>query len=174
MDQAPEGEPVELIWADSPAEQAKRDRVGGPPDAVQRRPRAGRYGQSSFHGTRALSPSYVPRWKRWIIPFTAVITKEDKKTFDRTTNTVKIITPHSAKGHEFPVVFLVRPRHAPGVRPRRRRVGEDGPGGLRGSDPGEGSAPRHLHEVQQLPGHPEHRRDLRSPLAVARPVRGGA
>lgn len=105
MDQAPEGEPVELIWANSPAEQAKAiaweahlmlsggDREPGDMAIVIPR----------YRGTLNF---ICPALEAMDIPFTAVVNKEDKKYFDRTKNTVKIITPHSAKGHEFPVVFL--------------------------------------------------------------------
>ena len=105
IDQAPDGEPVELIWANSPAEQARAiawethlmlssgDREAG--DIAVVIPR--------YKGTLSF---ICPALEAMKIPFTTVVTKEDKKNFDRTTNTVKVITPHSAKGHEFPVVFL--------------------------------------------------------------------
>lgn len=105
MDQAPKGEPVELIWANSPGEQARAiaweahlmlssgDREPG--DLAVVIPR--------YKGTLNF---ICPALEAMQIPFTSVVSKEDKKYFDRTTNTVKIITPHSAKGHEFPVVFL--------------------------------------------------------------------
>ncbi|MFD2028421.1 3'-5' exonuclease [Promicromonospora aerolata] len=105
IDQAPDGEPVELIWANSPAEQARAiaweahlmlsssEREAG--DIAVVIPR--------YKGTLRF---ICPALEAMKIPFTTVVTKEDKKNFDRTTNTVKIITPHSAKGHEFPVVFL--------------------------------------------------------------------
>lgn len=105
MDEAPDGEPVELIWANSPAEQARAiaweahlmlssgDRDPGDMAVVIPR----------YRGTLNF---ICPALEAMGIPFTAVVSKEDKKYFDRTRNTVKIITPHSAKGHEFPVVFL--------------------------------------------------------------------
>ncbi|WP_088320453.1 3'-5' exonuclease [Kineosporia sp. R_H_3] len=105
MDQAPDGEPVDLIWADSPAEQA----------AVV----AWEVSMMLASGDREPGDIAViiPRYKGLVghirsafdaveIPYAAVVSKDDKKAFDRTTNTVKIITPHSAKGHEFPVVFF--------------------------------------------------------------------
>jgi len=105
IDQAPEGEPVELIWANSPAEQARaiaweidlmlssEDREAG--DIAVVIPR--------YKGTLSF---ICPALEALKIPFTTVVSKEDKKYFDRSKNTVKIITPHSAKGHEFPVVFM--------------------------------------------------------------------
>ncbi|WP_151084527.1 3'-5' exonuclease [Nocardioides cynanchi] len=105
MDQAPDGEPVDLIWAASPAEQAA---------AIAWEAHLMRSSGDREPGDMAV---VIPRYKGLIgqirpaldaleIPYTAVMSKDDKKAFDRTTNTVKIITPHSAKGHEFPVVFL--------------------------------------------------------------------
>jgi DNA polymerase III delta prime subunit len=105
IDQAPEGEPVELIWANSPAEQARaiaweidlmlssEDRAAG--DIAVVIPR--------YKGTLSV---ICPALEALKIPFTTVASKEDKKYFDRFKSTVKIITPHSAKGHEFPVVFM--------------------------------------------------------------------
>lgn len=105
MDQAPDGEPVDLIWAASPAEQAAAiaweahlmlssgDRKPG--DIAVVIPR--------YQG---LVGQIRPAFDALNVPYAAIMSKEDKKAFDRTTNTVKIITPHSAKGHEFPVVFL--------------------------------------------------------------------
>ena len=105
LDQAPQGEPVELIWAESPAEQARAiaweinlalssgDRLPG--DIAIIIPR--------YKGTITF---IAPALEAMGIPFEAVVSKDAKKAFDRTTNTVKLITPHSAKGHEFLVVFL--------------------------------------------------------------------
>ncbi|GAA1999094.1 3'-5' exonuclease [Nocardioides kribbensis] len=105
LDQAPDGEPVELIWANSPVEQAKAIAWETQQMLVSgdRKPRDIAVVIPRYKGTLAF---ICPALEALSIPFTTVITKEDKKTFNRTADTVKIITPHSAKGHEFPVVFM--------------------------------------------------------------------
>ena len=105
LESAPPGEPVELIWAETPAEQARaiaweihRMVSSGDRDPGDIAVVIVRYRGTLMH--------IAPALEAMGIPFTAVVSKDDKKYFDRGANTVKIITPHSAKGHEFPVVFL--------------------------------------------------------------------
>lgn len=103
-DSAPDGEPVELIWAESWDEQAKvvaweinlmlsgEDRRAGDIAILV----------TTKWGTLRRLREVLTRSG---VPFT-VVDKENAADFDRSSDTVKIMTVHSAKGHEFPVVFL--------------------------------------------------------------------
>lgn len=105
LDYAPDGEPVVLVNADSREEQARAAawEIAEMIVSGQREPRDIAVVLSQIQGNLA---NLRQAFDEFEIPYTAVVTKEDKKTFDRTLNTVKIITAHSAKGNEFPVVIL--------------------------------------------------------------------
>ncbi|TNC16608.1 hypothetical protein FHE66_14625 [Georgenia sp. 311] len=125
-DEAPEGEPVELIWADSWDEQAEaigwevatmlRDGDRLPQDiGILVTRRSGTFSRL----TKVLEAHSVPH---------TVVNRENAHTFDRSHNAVKLMTVHSAKGHEFPVVFLFGLEALPSFEPddieslRRARV----------------------------------------------------
>lgn len=104
IDEAPEGSPVDLIWASSWDEQANcvaceidtmLDISGLQPQDIgvlvtQYR---GAYGRIK----RALDEYEIPY---------AAMDPKDKGDFDLFSNTVKLLTVHSAKGYEFKVVVL--------------------------------------------------------------------
>ncbi|WP_162242668.1 3'-5' exonuclease [Cellulomonas sp. Leaf395] len=101
---APDGEPVDLVWAASWNEQARcaaweiRQMI----DTGKRRPGHIAILVTQIAGTvRRLSDALNAQ----AIPF-EVIDRTNSDSFDPTTATVKIVTVHSAKGHEFPVVIL--------------------------------------------------------------------
>jgi DNA polymerase III delta prime subunit len=104
LDQAPDGPPVDLVWAESWDEQANciateiSTMLG--PSSLEPRDIAilvtqyrGAYGRIK----RALD--------EFAIPYSAMESK-DKAEFDLFSNTVKLLTVHSAKGYEFKVVIL--------------------------------------------------------------------
>lgn len=103
-DSALDGEPVDLVWAVSWDEQARcvaweiRQMI----DSDERQPGDIAILVTQIAGTvRRLSNALAAQ----AIPF-EVIGKTNFDSFDPTTASVKIITVHSAKGHEFPVVIL--------------------------------------------------------------------
>jgi hypothetical protein len=100
-----QGEPVQIVWAESWNSQA--DFVSG---EIHRLVRSGRVSYRDIavlypkrSGTTriatALSRDGVPH-------FVLSWDKESKDAFDLSSDTVKVMTAHSAKGLEFPVVFL--------------------------------------------------------------------
>lgn len=124
---APDGEPVELIWAESWDQQAECVgwEIAQMIESGQRT--AGDIGVlvTTKWGTfKRLSEVF----ERREIPFT-IVSKENSDLFDRGDNTVKIMTVHSAKGHEFPVVFVFALEALPNIDPSdtttrtRARVG---------------------------------------------------
>ncbi|MBM4555132.1 AAA family ATPase [Rhodococcus hoagii] len=104
LDEAPEGPPVDLVWAQSWDEQAECVAFevnhlltqGGlePRDiGILVTKYAGTYGRIQ----RALD--------QYEIPYSAMAAR-DKSEFDLFSNTVKLLTVHSAKGYEFKAVVL--------------------------------------------------------------------
>jgi DNA polymerase III delta prime subunit len=104
IDEALHGPPVELIWADSWDGQAEsiawevRHMVsqGG------RQPKDIGILVTTYSGTYRRLHAVLSAYH---IPY-SVVDRHDKGEFDLLSNTVKIMTVHSAKGFEFPVVFL--------------------------------------------------------------------
>lgn len=105
LSQAPDGEPVDLIYADSREEQARAVawEVAEMLVSGLREPGDIAVVLNQIQGNLV---SLRKALDEFDIPYTAVVGKEDKRAFDISTNTVKIITAHSAKGNEFPVVIL--------------------------------------------------------------------
>lgn len=125
--QAPDGEPVELIWAESWDQQAECVgwEIATMINSGQRRPGDIGVLVTTKWGTfKRLAGVFERRG----IPFT-IINKENSDLFDRGEDTVKIMTVHSAKGHEFPVVFVFALEALPNIDPgdpttrSRARVG---------------------------------------------------
>ena len=101
---APVGEPVELIWAESWDQQAEC--VAWEIDLMlssgDRRPRDIGILVTTKYGTFG---RLGPALSKFDIPF-SIIDRRNASEFDRSEDTVKLMTVHSAKGHEFPVVFI--------------------------------------------------------------------
>lgn len=124
VDEAPEGESVDLIWADS--KDAQFDcvtwEIGRMLKEGTRQPNEIVVLLAQWHGLGKLRAALAAQ----DIPF-EVFDKKNPLEFDPTTPTVKILTVHSGKGYEFPVVFLIGLETLPtGVEEeagRRRRVG---------------------------------------------------
>ncbi|QKV78059.1 3'-5' exonuclease [Amycolatopsis sp. Hca4] len=124
IDGAPDGEPVDLIWADSKDAQVEcvaceislmlRERKRQPGDIAVLLTR-----------WRGLSKLRTALTKAGV-PF-EVFDKKNAMEFDPSTPTVKVITVHSGKGYEFPVVLLVGledlPRGTDEIARQRERVG---------------------------------------------------
>lgn len=99
-----DGEPVDLVWAASWDEQARcvAWEIRRMIDAGEREPGHIAILVTKIAGTiRRVSDAL----RAQAIPF-EVVDKTNSDSFDPTTASVKIITVHSAKGHEFPVVIL--------------------------------------------------------------------
>lgn len=124
IDTAPDGEPVDLIWADT--KDAQLDCVAWEIATLLKN--GGRELNeiavliTQWRGLGKLCAALTGR----NIPF-EVFDKKKSLEFDPTTQSVKVITVHSAKGYEFPVVFLVGletlPEGADEQSRRRERVG---------------------------------------------------
>lgn len=102
-EQAPEGEPVELIWAESVMEQAR-----AVADDLLRLAQAGRpWSDMAVLMTRKSMIRTVLRamYEREV-PFELISTKS-AGDLDLSSDTVKIMTVHSAKGLEFSIVALI-------------------------------------------------------------------
>ena len=99
-----DGEPIDLVWAASWDEQARcvAWEIRRMIDAGEREPGHIAILVTKIAGTiRRVSDAL----RAQAIPF-EVVDKTNSDSFDPTTASVKIITVHSAKGHEFPVVIL--------------------------------------------------------------------
>ena len=118
IDGAPDGEPVDLIWADS--KDAQLDCVTWEISTMlatgQRQPNDIAILLTQWRGVSKLRTALINA----SIPF-EVFDKNNALEFDPTTPTVKVITVHSGKGYEFPVVFLVGV-HGDNFDRRRGRV----------------------------------------------------
>lgn len=104
LDDAPEGQPVELVWAQSWDEQAKcvAFEVGHMITAGGLEPRDVGVLVTKYAGTY----NRIQReFAEYGIPYSAM-EKRDKGEFDLFSNTVKLLTVHSAKGYEFKAVVL--------------------------------------------------------------------
>lgn len=104
VEQAPDGEPVELIWASTWDGQAKviAWEINLMLSSRARQPRDIAVLITTWYGTLKRLQVELAEFD---IPFT-VIDKHNQGSFDRNENTVKVMTVHKAKGHEFPVVML--------------------------------------------------------------------
>lgn len=122
---APDGEPVELVWAESRDEQAAcvaweiRQMI----ESGTRQPEdVGVLVTQRFATVRRLCAALGAQE----IPY-VVIDRTNADFYDPSSRSVKLITVHSAKGHEFPVVALfgleALPDGEDGESLRRRRVG---------------------------------------------------
>lgn len=126
-EESPDGEPVELIWAPSWDEQAKAIawEVHLMLSSGDRRPGDIGILITTWYGTHKRLQAELPKYD---ILFT-VIDKENQADFDRAEDTVKVMTVHKAKGHEFPVVVLFGLETLPAFDPtdaksrQRARVG---------------------------------------------------
>lgn len=127
VDDAPDGEPVELIWASSWEGQAKAIawEINLMLASGDRQPQEIAVLVTTWYGT--IKP-LTPQLEKLGIPYT-VIDKHNQTAFDRSENTVKVMTVHKAKGHEFPVVLLFGLERLPTFDPndaqarQRARVG---------------------------------------------------
>lgn len=103
-DSAPDGQPVDLIWAESTEAQVAciAWEIAAMLEQGQRGPHEIAVLMSQWRGLRkleaALSEAGVPY---------EIFDKKNAADFDTATPTVKVITVHSGKGYEFPVVCLV-------------------------------------------------------------------
>ena len=166
VEEAPDGEPVELIWASSWDGQAQAIawELNLMLSAGAREPRDIAVLITTWYGTvKRLQSEFA----KFDIPF-IVVDKENQGSFDRNENTVKVMTVHKAKGHEFPVVMLFGLERLPSFRSSRCQVAPAGPYRLRRIHPGHGPADGHLHQGQRVPEDPQLRRQARPTLAVAR------
>ncbi|OXR40745.1 DNA helicase II [Nocardia cerradoensis] len=120
IDTALDGQPVDLIWADSAEAQVAcvAWEIAQMLAGETRRPRDIAVLMSQWRGLRRLREALSEAE----IPF-EVFDKRQVDAFDLATPTVKVITVHSGKGYEFPVVFLVGLETLP--------AGSDGPTRLR-------------------------------------------
>ena len=104
IDGAPDGQPVDLIWADS--KNAQLDCVVWEIAALladgRRQPGEIAVLLTQWRGLAKLRAALTSA----DIPF-QVFDRNDPSGFDTKTSTVKVITVHSGKGYEFPLVFLV-------------------------------------------------------------------
>jgi UvrD-like helicase family protein/AAA domain-containing protein len=123
-EEAPAGEPVDLIWADS--KDAQFDcvawEIGRLLQDGARQPHEIAVLLTQWHGLGKLRAALAAQ----DIPF-EVFDKKNPLEFDPATPSVKVVTVHSGKGYEFPVVFLLGletlPAGAEEEAGRRRRVG---------------------------------------------------
>ncbi|MFD3593190.1 3'-5' exonuclease [Nocardia sp. NPDC058640] len=104
IDSAPDGQPVDLIWADSPNEQVEclAWEIAAMLDSGQRRPEHIAVLMTQWRGLTRLRAALDAK----DIPY-EVFEKKYPDAFDITKPTVKVITVHSGKGYEFPVVCLL-------------------------------------------------------------------
>jgi len=124
---APDGEPVELIWAESWDQQAAcvAWEITTMLSSGERSPGDIGILVTTRWGTFNRLSEALEKHK---VPFT-VVDKENADLFDRSEDAVKIMTVHAAKGHEFPVVFLFALEALPNIDPEdaatrsRARVG---------------------------------------------------
>jgi hypothetical protein len=124
---APAGEPVDLIWAQTWDDQAEcvAWEISKMLAAGNRQPQDIAVLVTTKWGTfKRLSASLAEK----SIPF-LVVNDGNVNSFDPRSETVKVMTVHAAKGHEFPVVFLFGLEVLPAADPddgetvRRGRVG---------------------------------------------------
>jgi UvrD-like helicase C-terminal domain/AAA domain len=124
---APSGEPVDLIWAQRWDDQAAcvAWEIRQMLDSGLRQPQdIGALVTTKYGTFKRLSAALAAK----SVPF-LVINESNINTFDPLSPSVKIITVHSAKGHEFPVVVLFGLEALPDPDPedveatRRGRVG---------------------------------------------------
>lgn len=165
---SPDGEPVDLIWASSWSEQAAciaweigtmvGDGYRKAGDiavlVTQRRGTLGR-----LHA--ALDAEDVPY---------EVIDRANVALFDPAAPTVKLLTVHSGKGHEFPRCGAVRARSVADGRGRGGSAA--GTRGIRRDDAREGSAADLLHAAERVPGTTDRPRRRHSSMDLARRLRG--
>lgn len=104
IDGAPDGELVDLIWADSKDAQVEcvAWEIATMLSGGRRQPREIAVLLTQWRGVSKLLAAFANTG----VPF-EVFDKNNAIKFDPTTPTVKVITVHSGKGYEFPVVFLV-------------------------------------------------------------------
>jgi hypothetical protein len=104
IDGAPDGEPVDLVWADSRDAQVEcvAWEVSTMLSSGRRLPREIAVLLTQWRGLSKLRAALT----RSGVPF-EVFDKNNAMEFDPTTPTVKVITVHSGKGYEFPVVVLL-------------------------------------------------------------------